>query len=55
MFIKPEIAYVPPYRINDAIIKLISEISELIGAVTVKDKTTTNPDLRRNNQILCIH
>jgi Fic family protein len=47
--------YVPPYRVTDAIIHLVAEISELVGVVTVKGETALNPHLRRANQIRTIH
>ena len=47
--------YVPPYGVNDSIIHLISEISEQVGIVTIKNKDVVNPRLRRDNQIKSIH
>ncbi len=51
----PEKPYVPPYSITDAIIHLVAEISEQVGIVTVKNESTVNPYLRRDNQIRTIH
>ena len=47
--------YVPPYSVNDTIIHLVAEISEQIGAITVKNETAASPQLRRANQIRSIH
>ena len=51
----PDKPYVPPYKVSDTIIGLVSEISELVGAVTIKGETSANPQLRRDNQIRSIH
>ena len=47
--------YVPPYEITDAIIQLVSEISEQVGVMTVQNKSVVNTRLRRENQIRSIH
>lgn len=47
--------YVPPYTVTDNIINLVAEISELVGAVTVKNGMEVNPRLRRENRIRTIH
>lgn len=47
--------YAPPYNITDEIIRLVSEVSEQIGIVSIKSETATNPQLRRENQIRSIH
>lgn len=47
--------YVPPYNITDAIIHLISKISEQVGVVTVRNEQKLSPHLRRENQIRTIH
>ena len=51
----PEKPYTPPYHVNSTIIQLISEISEQVGIVTIKNEDIINPHLRRNNQIKTIH
>ncbi|MCL2337186.1 MAG: Fic family protein [Firmicutes bacterium] len=51
----PDKPYTPPYHVNSVIIDLVSEISELVGAVTIKSETSANPQLRRENQIKSIH
>lgn len=51
----PEKPYVPPFNITAAIVHLIAEISEQIGAVTVKNERAANPRLRRDNQIRTIY
>jgi len=51
----PEKAYIPPYSITDAIVHLVAEISEQVGAITVKSGTAASPQLRRENQIRSIH
>ena len=51
-----EKAYVPPYKITDAIVALISKISEQVGAVSVSgESAAANPRLRRDNRIKTIH
>lgn len=47
--------YAPPYHITDEMIRLISEISEQIGIVSIKSETSSNLQLRRENQIRSIH
>jgi len=51
----PENPYIPPYSITNEIVGLVSEISELVGAVTIKSEPLSNPQLRRDNQIRSIH
>jgi Fic family protein len=53
--IVPEKPYAPPYDITDAILYLVSEISEYIGVITIKNEAAINPQLRRANQIRSIH
>ena len=45
----------PPYEITSKILKLISSISEKIGAVNAKHLVRQNPKLRKQNQIKTIH
>jgi len=51
----PEKPYVPPYRLTDAMIHAIAEISELVGIVAVKQTSDAGPSLRRAHQIRTIH
>ena len=51
----PEKPYSPPYTVTDVIIHLIAEISEQVGAITIKNETALSPKLRRENQIKTIH
>jgi len=51
----PDTPYTPPYSVTNEIIGLVAEISELVGAVTVKSEAASNPQLRRENQIRSIH
>ena len=47
--------YEPPYSITDEIIHLVAEISEQVGAVTIKNETAASPRLHRERQIRSIH
>ena len=47
--------YKPPFRINDTIINLLADISELVGQVSVMHKDSISPRLRRENRIKTIH
>lgn len=47
--------YKPPFTINDTIINLLAEISELVGQVSVLHKDSISPRLRRENRIRTIH
>jgi len=51
----PEKPYVPPYKITEAIIHLVSEISEQVGVIAIKNEAVANLQLRRENQIKSIH
>jgi Fic family protein len=51
----PKNSYAPPYNITDTIIHLVAEISEQVGAITIKSETAGSPQLRRENQIRSIH
>lgn len=46
--------YEPPFKINNRIIDLIAKISEQIGYLTVTEKLSGNPTLRRANRIKTI-
>ncbi len=45
----------PPFEINNSILEMISEISELVGRITSTQETVPNPTLRRTNRIKTIH
>ncbi|MCH7413224.1 hypothetical protein MM213_07005 [Belliella sp. R4-6] len=45
----------PPYEINATILKLITSVSEKIGAVNAKNLVKENPKLRKQNRIRIIH
>ena len=47
--------YVPPYTVTNTIISFVAEISEQIGAITIKNETALSPQLRRENRIRSIH
>lgn len=51
----PEKPYAPPYKITDAVIGLISKVSERAGVVSVANGNAANPRLRRDNRIKTIH
>ncbi len=46
--------YKPPFEMNDSIINLLAEISELVGRVSILHGSI-NPRLRRENRIKTIH
>ena len=41
----------PPFEINECIMADVIEIAELVGRVSVTDKISMNPTLRRTNRI----
>ena len=45
----------PPLQITHVILNLVAEIAELMGRLTVTNKLSSNPVLRRNNRIRTIH
>lgn len=47
--------YKPPFTINDTIINLLAQVSELVGQVSVLHKNSISPRLRRENRIKTIH
>ncbi|MCL2500519.1 MAG: Fic family protein [Defluviitaleaceae bacterium] len=51
----PKKTYAPPYKISEAIIHLVADISENVGVISIKSEASTNPKLRRENQIRSIH
>lgn len=50
-----ETGYIPPYTISDKTVNLISAITEIITKITINDKMSNNPRLRRDNRISTIH
>ena len=47
--------YAPPFHVTQEMIRLISEISELVGAITTWDSMNANPQLRRDSRVKTIH
>jgi Fic family protein len=47
--------YTPPYTITTEIIKLISQISEILGQLAITESDKFIPQLRRKNRLLTIH
>ncbi len=47
--------YKPPFTINENIINLLAEISELVGQIGITHKNNISPRLRRDNRIKTIH
>ncbi len=47
--------YKYPFQITDAILNSVSEISQLVGMVSVNSKLSNNPTLRRTNRINTIY
>ena len=47
--------YIPPYTLTSRSIHLVSEISELVGIITIKNNLELNPKLRRENRIRTIY
>lgn len=47
--------YSPPFRMTDEITNLISEISEMLGALSVDTHFSPDPVLRRKNRMRTIH
>ena len=45
----------PPFEINERIMADVIEIAELVGSVSVTDKISMNPTLRRTNRIQTIY
>jgi len=48
-------SYTPPYNITAEIVRLISQISEIIGRLSIEDSANHVPQLRRSNRIRTIH
>ena len=48
-------SYSPPFTTNTKIVRLISEISEAIGLLSVRDSENIVPQLRRSNRLRTIH
>ena len=47
--------YQPPFHLTDKMTSLIAEISEQVGLITILQKGTISPRLRRENRIRTIH
>lgn len=47
--------YTPPFTTTESITNLIIEIAELTGKISLSDKLSRNPKLRRENRIRSIH
>ncbi|MCK5312221.1 MAG: Fic family protein [Desulfobacteraceae bacterium] len=48
-------SYTPPYTITAEIVRMISEISEIIGRLSIEGSVNHVPQLRRSNRIRTIH
>ena len=48
-------AYKPPFELTDAMLSLVSSISEKIGGITAIHNLESKPHLRKNNRIQSIH
>ncbi|MBR3314868.1 MAG: Fic family protein [Atopobiaceae bacterium] len=48
-------SYTPPFENSARVVSLVSEVSELVGQVSVFDGLDPNPTLRRENRIRTIH
>ena len=48
-------SYSPPFAVTSEIVALVSEISELVGAITTWENMNANPQLRRDRRIRTIH
>ncbi len=46
--------YKPPYTITDKIVNLISNISEILTKLSIDDRFTSNPKLKRENRVKTI-
>lgn len=47
--------YTPPFTVTEDMIALISEISELVGSITIWDSMNANPRLRKDSRVKTIH
>ncbi|MBM5782086.1 MAG: Fic family protein [Pelagibacterales bacterium] len=47
--------YQPPFLITNSILKLIAEISEMVGRWSAENKENLSPQLRKQNRIRTIH
>ena len=45
----------PPFEINEQMMSDVIEIAELVGKVSVSNKISSNPTLRRTNRIRTIY
>ena len=47
--------YIPPFKISNKMVQLVSSISEKIGEIDNREGLESKPHLRRNNRIKSIH
>ena len=47
--------YIPPFNITNAMLTLVSSISEKVGKISVTSNMQAKPHLRKNNRIKSIH
>lgn len=47
--------YIPPFTMTEEITNLVIEIAELTGQISLSDRLSKNPKLRRENRIRSIH
>lgn len=47
--------YRPPFTMTEEITNLVIEIAELTGKISLSDRLSKNPKLRRENRIRSIH
>lgn len=50
-----EKGYTPPYTISDQAVNLIASIMEILTKLTIDDKVSPNPRLRRDSRVRTIH
>ena len=48
-------SYKPPFTMTEEITNLVIEIAELTGKISLLDRLSKNPKLRRENRIRTIH
>ncbi len=47
--------YEPPFELTNTMLKLVSDISEKVGEISIHKNLDTKPHLRKNNRIRSIH
>ena len=47
--------YTPPFTMTEEITNLVIEIAEFTGRISLSDRLSKNPKLRRENRIRSIH